>query len=288
MRFGIDYAFQRPSNIAALHARGVTFVCRYLAGGHGGSKELTAQEARALTKAGIDIVVVWETTAGRTGEGRTAGEHDAVTAMGQAKRLGMPDDRPIYFAVDFDAAGDQVRRYFEGVKRILGARAGAYAGIRPVAYLLDHGLIRWAWQTYAWSSGKWDSRAQLRQVENGVTVAGVDADIDHAIAGDFGQWRVGVSPAWLGGGDRGPAVKRLVGELMWLGYLPWPVLGRPRSVYGGWVNTAVAHFQADHRLKPDTIAGPRTLTALEGTIAARRRAGYKPRVRPPLPPLVRK
>ncbi|MFI2206441.1 hypothetical protein ACH47Z_37915 [Streptomyces sp. NPDC020192] len=46
----------------------------------------------------------------------------------------------------------------------------------------------WGWQTYAWSGGNWDSRAQLRQVQNDITVAGHDADLDQAMAADFGQW----------------------------------------------------------------------------------------------------
>ncbi len=34
--------------------------------------------------------------------------------------------------------------------------------------LFDGGKITWGWQTYAWSGGNWDSRAQVRQVQNDI------------------------------------------------------------------------------------------------------------------------
>jgi hypothetical protein len=104
----------------------------------------------------------------------------------------MPGDRPIYFSVDFDATPGQqaaIDSYFDGVASVLGVdRVGAYGGYYVIQRLLDHSKIRWGWQTYAWSGGQWDARAQLRQIQNGVTVAGADCDIDQAMAADFGQW----------------------------------------------------------------------------------------------------
>jgi len=283
--FGIDYAFERPSSIGALKRDKVEFVCRYLAGGAGGSKEITRPEASELSHAGIPIVLVWETTAGRAGKGHEAGIRDAIAASRQAASIGAPPTRPIYFAVDFDARGPQVRAYFQGVRKILGGRTGVYAGYAPVKYLFDYHLIDYAWQTYAWSGGAWDHRAQLQQYSNDHTVAGVPCDLDRAVKADFGQWRQGWTPPsghTLRGGDRGPAVKHLVNELMYLGYLPYPFLGRPRSRYGGWVNTAVARFRKDYKLGPGTDATDRVQAALAHAVAARRRHHFKPRRRPPL------
>src|SRR5262249_13003036 len=45
----------------------------------------------------------------------------------------------------------------------------------------------WGWQTYAWSYGAWESRAQLRQIQNGIGPGGGE-DKDQAMAKDFGQW----------------------------------------------------------------------------------------------------
>ena len=107
-------------------------------------------------------------------------------------------------------------------------------------------------------------------------VGGEPWHIDPADLGNFPFARV------LRGGMRGPDVKTLVDELQWLEYLPWPILGRPKSYYGGWVNTAVAHFQADYHLPQDGTAGAKTAAAIKKAIAARKRAGAKPKRRPPL------
>jgi Domain of unknown function (DUF1906) len=188
-RLGLDWAWGRPS-MASLKAAGVSFACRYLS--HDGSKNLSRSEADQLHDAGIDRVVVWETAAGRALSGRPAGEADARAALSQAAGCGMPDDRPIYFAVDFDATERQqtaINAYFGGVVSVLGvARSGAYGGYWVVKRLFDAGLIRFGWQTYAWSGGNWDHRAQLQQYSNGHRVGGVDCDYNRSTRGDFGQW----------------------------------------------------------------------------------------------------
>ena len=188
---GVDYAWSHPSP-AALKAAGKDFAARYLA--HDASKILTHTEATALATHGLWSVVVWESTASRAAAGRAAGIADAHDAAAQAASAGMPSSRPIYFAVDFDAAPSSVDAYFQGVASVLGiGRTGAYGGYRVVKHLLDARLARWAWQTAAWSAGKWDSRAVIRQ--GGQThINGVDVDLDTALAADYGQWQPGVTP----------------------------------------------------------------------------------------------
>lgn len=185
-RFGIDFAWGRP-HPAALRAAGVTFVCRYLSPDP--SKNLTRAEALAYAKAGIDVLVIWESTAGRALEGKLAGEADARAALSALRALGL-GTHPIYFAIDTDARGVAVSGYFEGACHVLGrAGVGAYGGINPVSYLFDVGLIGYGWQTYAWSNGLWDHRAQLQQYSNDHTIDGVSVDWDRSTAVDFGQWR---------------------------------------------------------------------------------------------------
>lgn len=192
---GIDYSAGPPS-IAALKAAGVKFVCRYLS--HSPSKNLTAAEAVRLTDAGIWIVVVWETTAKRALAGRTAGATDALEARSQALTCGMPPGRPIYFAVDWDASSGQqgaINAYLDGAASVLGLdRVGIYGGYGPVNRAMDGGHAAWGWQTYAWSGGRWHGDAQLQQYSNDHTLGGVGVDYDRATKGDYGQWRVGVSP----------------------------------------------------------------------------------------------
>jgi hypothetical protein len=194
-RLGVDYAFDRPTSPAAVRAAGYSFACRYLGGSK--SKDLTKAEADDLIAAGLDIVCNWENSASAALSGRAQGVKDAQQALAQATAAGMPTTRPIYFSVDFDASAAQqpaINAYFDGVASVLGhSRTGAYGGYYVIQRLFDAGKIAWGWQTYAWSGGHWDSRAQMRQEQNGILVAGADSDKDEAMATDFGQW--GATPA---------------------------------------------------------------------------------------------
>lgn len=195
--FGVDYAWERPDP-KALQDAGVVFACRYLSHDTTG-KNLTAREAIALADHGIWSVVVWESAADRALDGRAAGIADAMDAQLQAQACGMPGDRPIYFAVDFDAGSPDeaaIEAYLGGAASVLGAgRVGVYGEYSVVQHALDTGHATWGLQTYAWSGGQWDPRAQLQQYLNDQPLAGVSLDYDRATKSDFGQWKPGKSPA---------------------------------------------------------------------------------------------
>ena len=72
------------------------------------------------------------------------------------------------------------------------SRTGAYGGYWVIKRLFDAHKIAWGWQTYAWSGGNWDSRAQLRQIQNGIDNG--NEDKDEAVAADFGQWGANAAP----------------------------------------------------------------------------------------------
>jgi MYXO-CTERM domain-containing protein len=189
---GVDYSWARPSP-SGLKSGGYTFAARYLSYDTSG-KNLSASEAKALWAAGVDVVANWENSSTAALDGYNQGVSDAKEANSQANGDGIPSGRPIYFSVDFDATpGDQtaINAYFDGVVSVIGlARTGAYGGYYVIERLFNAGKIKWGWQTYAWSGGQWDSRAQLRQVQNGITAAGDGdcCDEDQAVATDFGQW----------------------------------------------------------------------------------------------------
>ncbi|MCU1282107.1 MAG: hypothetical protein JWM53_5653 [bacterium] len=200
-RKGVDYSFARPSP-SGLHSQGYSFAARYLSydnsSTHG--KILTAGEANGLIGAGVDVVSNWEYGATDALGGYNAGVNDAKAANAQAAAAGAPANRPIYFSVDFDATpADQtpINAYLDGAASVIGrSRVGAYGGYYVIKRAFDAGKIAWGWQTYAWSGGQWDARAQLRQTQNGITAAG-DAnccDLDQSAADDFGQW--GHAPPW--------------------------------------------------------------------------------------------
>jgi hypothetical protein len=192
---GIDYGYARPSE-SGLHSEGYRFVVRYLSYDNGitHGKILFGGEANAIQHAGLDLVVVWEFDAADALGGFGAGVADAKEANRQALNAGMPPDRPIYFAVDFDATpGDQtaINAYLDGAASVIGRhRVGVYGDYYVVERSFDAGKATYGWQTYAWSGGQWDSRAHIRQYLNGVTAGFVFncCDRDESERNDFGQW----------------------------------------------------------------------------------------------------
>lgn len=196
MTFGVDLAWGRPG-VKALQNAGVRFVCRYLSHDTTG-KNLDRAEAEAYSAAGIDIVVVWESTANRALDGHAAGAQDARDALAQAMACGMPPGRPVFFAVDFDATGQTgaVNTYLDGAASVLGVdRVGVYGGYAAVHSALNGSHAKWSWQTYGWSGGNWDPRNHIEQYSNDHIIGGVGLDYDRAMKSDFGQWRVGASPS---------------------------------------------------------------------------------------------
>lgn len=188
-RLGIDLAWSRPT-VAQIKATGATWVARYFS--NDDSKDLHAAEVHAYPAAGIDIVVVFETTTGRARAGRAAGAADARNADAQRKAAGLPDDMVLHFAVDEDTSWASVAPYFDGVASYLGqTRTGVYGGLDVIngAYAAGY---RYLWQTVAWSEGRWSPHATIRQT--GGTTLGGSADWDTAMTTDFGQYPRPITP----------------------------------------------------------------------------------------------
>jgi peptidoglycan hydrolase-like protein with peptidoglycan-binding domain len=194
---GIDYAWANPKpSPSCLKQNGVGFICRYFS--YDPSKDLTSSELHNAVSNGIAVVVVWETTANRMLGGYNAGVSDAQETKKRLNSLGMGDN-PAYFACDWDASEAEqstINAYLDGAASIIGrAHTGMYAGYWPIKRAFDAGKIAYGWQTYAWSGGNWDSRAQLRQIQNGVTVCATSADWDESHSTDFAQYpRPGSTP----------------------------------------------------------------------------------------------
>jgi hypothetical protein len=155
-RTWVDYSFSRPS-ASALKAAGFTTVVRYIS--RGSKKNITESEIESLRKAGLNIALVWETTAGRAADGQKAGVDDVKDGERIADQLGYPKDAVIFYAVDFDANPSQVRPYFRGVKNNARRPYGVYGGFK----IADAGLAPYVWQTMAWSSGRVSDKTDLLQ-----------------------------------------------------------------------------------------------------------------------------
>lgn len=188
---GVDYSssVSRPST-SQLKSKGMEFVVRYLSGY--ASKDIAKAEYALLKAAGIKLVLVYEKQAQRPESGKSAGVEDAKAVNGLLAKYGLPTDSFVYYAVDYDTTvGPHIRGYFQGINSVRGVdKTGVYGGKAVVDGCLKENLVGKAWQTYAWSGGKWntDERTVLRQVKNGVKYSGwpIDIDIDEAWAANYG------------------------------------------------------------------------------------------------------
>lgn len=179
---GIDVAWARPTT-DQIRATGATWVGRYFSTDD--TKNLTAAEVAAYPAAGLAIVTVWETSTGRATQGTAAGVADALAAERERVSVGLPGAHVHHFAVDEEVAWDQVADYFAGAASVIGqGRVGVYGGYQVIEGAAAAGY-RYLWQTPAWSGGRWSEHATIQQT-GGTTLDG-DADIDHALAVDFGQ-----------------------------------------------------------------------------------------------------
>lgn len=172
---GIDFAWACPSS------SGYAFGASYLSTDP--SKNWTHACVERYVRVGAHVVFVWETSEKRAFDGCGAGAVDARSAWSQGAPLGA---RVIYFAVDTELQPSEysaVRSYFRCASQTLGVtRTGAYGGIATIRVLFDAHLIHYGWQTYAWSGGRWERRAQIEQYLNGASF-----DHDRAVAVDYGQ-----------------------------------------------------------------------------------------------------
>lgn len=186
---GVDYAWGIPGgkNIRAL---GYNFVCRYLS--FNSEKNLSPAEVTDLKANKLGIVLVWESTERRALDGFDAGVIDVSEALELANSLGAPDAAPIYFACDYDFSYIQqqkVNDYFAGIASVIPVeKIGIYAGYDVISRALNANIAKYAWQTSAWSRGKWDARIHIKQIRYGILIRGVACDINESCQDDFGQW----------------------------------------------------------------------------------------------------
>ena len=189
---GVDYSFGRPGG-AAIADAGFTFAMRYVPYFGDGGKGLREEEVADLRANGLDIGLVFESTAGRMFDGYPAGAEDARVCVQSAASIGFPADRPIYFACDVDTEPAMlalVDDYLRGAAGVLGpTMIGVYGEYEVVAHCQANHTAAWLWQTYAWSGGQWLSGIHVYQHLNGQTLNGAAVDYNQAYYKDFGQWK---------------------------------------------------------------------------------------------------
>lgn len=238
---GLDYAYRvSPETLKCFRQHGVSFVVRYLCPPTL-KKCLTKDEVAEIAQAGLNLVLVWETTADRAKAGRNAGLSDGTLAYSLVKGMGIPPC-PIYFAVDYDAPQSDfaaIQDYLSGAAE--GLHGEYEAGVYGSFAVVEGTNVKWNWQTYAWSHGKVSEKAQLWQFRNGANWCGASNDLNYAFAENFGQ--VGGFPL-----------------------LPVPDVGgdsvTPDDVKT--LQTLLNSLGANPALVVDGIFGPKTRAALQG------------------------
>jgi hypothetical protein len=162
----------------------------------------------------INIVTVYQNYGNQYGD--FTADHaklDALCALLSAKKLGQPSGKTIYFAVDFDIAGDtdmdeegiakieRIKTYFDIVKNKIGGRyqIGVYGrGYVCSAIKPEHASYSWlSHSTGSESSENYEhyenyddtTKYNIKQAEE-YTDQGVKFDDDVAVGNDYGQWYV--------------------------------------------------------------------------------------------------
>jgi hypothetical protein len=164
MNNGLDTAFDATAYVADIYSKGLAFVGRYYRMPTSSYPALGANEAKAITQAGLKIVSLFEYSSGSTGDisdfSPAIGVSHGQIVYAQAVQAGQPANTPIYFAVDWDfditqsAYAQPIDAYFAGVlqgyQNAAGSSApiyqiGAYGSGLVCGWLLGNKRITYAW-----------------------------------------------------------------------------------------------------------------------------------------------
>jgi hypothetical protein len=177
-----------------MHNLGLQFVVRYFSQFPG--KNLQISEAQNLSRAGFNLVCVYEDDVNDWEGGYDRGTEDAKRYLSQATAIGVPTDRPCYFAVDenMDPNDPRLADYFRGARNVLGiGRIGVYGSTALCRALKSLGLVNFTFRSMstAWRGGE-GSTYEFNIEQTGY----INQKFDHdaAITSDYGQWRIGWSP----------------------------------------------------------------------------------------------
>jgi hypothetical protein len=196
----LDYSAGYPSP-AAIKRAGHSGAIRYLRKrGTSGVRPVTAAERQGFEQHNLDLALVYQAiattfiTGGSTPnitQARANGVADAQWALEQARAVGIPNPRCIYFAADQDIELSRempaVKAYLSGAASVLGVgRVGIYGEYDVLEQCIPE-YARWGWQTAAWSRGQRSAKRHLFQRVGQVTVDGILVDINDVHRPDFGQ-----------------------------------------------------------------------------------------------------
>ncbi|WP_307829716.1 DUF1906 domain-containing protein [Antrihabitans stalagmiti] len=198
----IDYSGGVPSADAILEAGHVGAI-RYVSDRRKGAewmmgKPLRAEEAEALTDAGLEIVSCYQFGKGTTADwrgGLEAGKRHADRGLELHLAAGGPANRPIYASIDDNPTpiefATMIAPYLLGWQAVVGKEnTGVYANSPTIDLATAAGLGSWFWQ-HDWGTpeGYVHPDAQLHQFEiDKRRIDGIGIDLNSILAPDYGQW----------------------------------------------------------------------------------------------------
>lgn len=162
----IDEAWAKADPVAT-YAAGYRAVLGYCS--RDTSKIITAAYRQACRDAGLKVGLVFEDGADRALAGAAAGAADGALAEQQANDAGYDVAAALFFAVDFDAAPEQIagpiRDYAIAFDNATRRPVGVYGSDTVVEGLVTPGVrpVRFGWQTAGWSHGLLSSKANIYQ-----------------------------------------------------------------------------------------------------------------------------
>ena len=153
---------------------------------------LTHKEAQDISKAGLNIVAVYQDGGKNNVNYFTydQGVKDCKRAITNAQEVGQPTGTPIYFAVDSGAENkelEKVKAYFNGVKTTMTSDVndkwgigvyGCYSVVNAIYDLLGSSI--YIWQTPAWTIGNPTANYNIYQAQIDLTEHGISIDKDKA------------------------------------------------------------------------------------------------------------
>jgi hypothetical protein len=169
---GIDLPTDASDVLNELKGIRLDFVARYYRDPASRWPTLSAGEVQRLSTLGLKIVTVWEWHSHDPAYfSYASGYSDALNAYRQAKTVAQPAGSAIYFAVDFNARGQDLQRvdqYFRGIAAGFAAagngrpeyNVGVYGSGAVCAAVKGARLARYSWLSgsRAWegSADYWD------------------------------------------------------------------------------------------------------------------------------------
>jgi hypothetical protein len=202
MANGIDLPTDVGRVLADIQGANLDFVARYYRRPTSHWPSLSASEAQLLSSAGLDVVAVWEAASTQSSYfTRLSGVDDSTSAYHQAQLIGQPAGSTIYFAVDYDAPGqdiaDPITEYFRGVAAGFAAaggdtpdfKVGVYGSGAVCKALITAGLAEYSWLALSrgWSGSRTFTAWNIKQ--GPASDLPFDHDTDQA-TDDYGGFRV--------------------------------------------------------------------------------------------------